>query len=159
MHGVHIKETYENIKNLLQKIQYAKHSWKICSDLKVVGMLLGMQAARARSKHYIQKEWPKRTDYVPNQKSVSNLRLVEPENIVLPPLHIKLGLMKNFVKAMDKTGEGFQYLKSIFPRLSDPKLKEGIFVGPDIRRVMKDQNFVSKLNTLEKKHGFHLLRL
>lgn len=76
-HGVHVKETYENLKNLLQQIQYAEHSCKICADLKVVRMLLGMQASytkfycfickwdsRSRGKHYTQKEWPKRTHYI-----------------------------------------------------------------------------------------------
>lgn len=46
--------------------------------------------------------------------------------------------MKNFVKAMDKNGDGFTYLKSVFPKISDAKLKEGIFVGPQIRKLMKD---------------------
>ncbi|GBM52064.1 hypothetical protein AVEN_23295-1 [Araneus ventricosus] len=36
--------------------------------------------------------------------------------ILLPPLHIKLGLMKNFVKAMDCGGSGFQYLSLKFPK-------------------------------------------
>jgi len=59
--------------------------------------------------------------------------------------------MKNFVKAMDKDGEGFRYLKSKFPRISDAKLKEGIFVGPQIRELIKDENFKIKLNDTEKR--------
>ncbi|GBL76077.1 hypothetical protein AVEN_234381-1 [Araneus ventricosus] len=39
------------------------------------------------------------------------------EKILLPPLHIKLGLMKNFVKAMDCGGSGFQYLRLKFPKV------------------------------------------
>ena len=35
--------------------------------------------------------------------------LVNPKNI-FPPLHIKLGLIKNFVKAMDHLGEGFKHI-------------------------------------------------
>jgi hypothetical protein len=60
----------------------------------------------------------------PGKKSVLNNPLVNPEKVFLPPLHIKLGLMKNFVKAMDKNGAGFMYLKHKFPRLSDAKIKE-----------------------------------
>jgi hypothetical protein len=41
--------------------------------------------------------------------------------------------MKNFVKAMDKNSAGFIYLKHIFPMISDAKIKEEIFVGPQIR--------------------------
>lgn len=51
----------------------------------------------------------------------------------LPPLHIKLGLIKNFVKAIDKNGQRFSYLKEKYPKLSDTKIKEGIFVEPQIR--------------------------
>jgi hypothetical protein len=41
---------------------------------------------------------------MPGQKNVVNPPLVLLEKIYLPPLHTKLGLMKNFVKSMDKTG-------------------------------------------------------
>lgn len=83
------------------------------------------------------------------KSNVKYLPLIDPEDVILPPLHIKLGLMKNFVKAMDKNGEGFLYLKSIFSKLSDAKLKEGIFIGPQIRLLMKNQNFDQKLNDKE----------
>jgi hypothetical protein len=55
--------------------------------------------------------------------------------------------MKNFVKAMDKNGDGFLFLKLKFPKLSDAKIKEGIFVGPQIRTLLKDASFVKKLNS------------
>jgi len=51
---------------------------------------------------------------MPGEKNVVNPPLVLPEKIYLPPLHIKLGLMKTFVKGMDKTGLGFQYVWSKF---------------------------------------------
>jgi hypothetical protein len=44
---------------------------------------------------------------------VLNNPLVNTEKVFLPPLPIKLGLMKNFIKAMDKNGAGFMYLKQI----------------------------------------------
>jgi len=50
--------------------------------------------------------------------------------IILPSIHIKLGFFKNFVKALNKNGAGFHYLKEKSPRVSDSKIKEGIFVGP-----------------------------
>jgi hypothetical protein len=43
---------------------------------------------------------------VPDRKNVINLALVEKTKIFLPPLRIKMGLTKNFVKGMDKEGEG-----------------------------------------------------
>jgi hypothetical protein len=71
---------------------------------------------------------------------VLNNPLVSPDKVFLPPLYIKLGLMKNF-EAMDKNGTGFTYLKRKYPRLRDAKIKEGIFVGPQIRELMKDEQF------------------
>ena len=40
---VHVKETYENIKFRLGKVNYTDYTWNICADLKVVGILLEMQ--------------------------------------------------------------------------------------------------------------------
>jgi hypothetical protein len=81
---------------------------------------------------------------------VLNNPLVNLEQVFLPPLHIKLGLMKNFIKAMDKNGTGFMYLKLKFLRLSDAKIKEGIFVGPQVRELIKDEQFEEQLNEVGK---------
>lgn len=40
--------------------------------------------------------------------------------------------MKQFVKVLPKEGECFKYLCEQFTHLSEAKLKEGLFVGPDI---------------------------
>ena len=52
---------------------------------------------------------------------------------------MKLGLMKQFVKALDKDGDCFQYICKSFPSLSNGKLKDGIFDGPQIRQLIRDQ--------------------
>lgn len=57
--------------------------------------------------------------------------------------------MKNFVKGMNKDGDGFKFLKSKYPRISDGKIKEGIFVGPQIRQLIKDEEFNSTLSSAE----------
>ena len=69
--------------------------------------------------------------------------------VLLPPLHIKLGLMKNFVKALPKNGVAFERLSTVLPGLSAAKLKEDIFVGPQIREVLKDPDFEELLNLKE----------
>ena len=69
----------------------------------------------------------------------------------LPPLHIKLGSIKQFVKALRKEGECFKYLCDQFPGLFEHKLKEGVFVGPDFRKVMKDENFEKKIEKKRKR--------
>ena len=61
--------------------------------------------------------------------------------IILPSLHIKLGLFEKFIKALLKNFAGFYYLKEKFPRLIDSKIKEGIFVGPQKRALILDGKF------------------
>jgi len=67
---------------------------------------------------------------IPGQKNAVNNPLIKPEKVYLLPMHIKLGLIKNCVKAMYQNTAGFMYLKKKFPRISDTKIKEGASVGP-----------------------------
>lgn len=155
VHAVNMKETYDSMALLFNLINYNQHNWKICSDLKVVAMLTGLQQgytkymcflckwdSRARKEHYVRKDWPKRANFIVGQENVKCNPLVEMDQIILPPLHIKLGLFKNLVKALQKEGPAFKYLKSVFPNLSDAKIKEGVFVGPQIKKkLMEDPSF------------------
>jgi hypothetical protein len=75
--------------------------------------------------------------------------LLNLEKVLLPALHIKLGIMKNFVKALDRNGKDFVYLCSKFPNLSDARCKRGIFVGVHIGKVTCDKNFKRKFNCTE----------
>ena len=43
-HSTFMKESYENMKLLLEKLQYSTHTWKISVDFKVLNMLLGQQS-------------------------------------------------------------------------------------------------------------------
>jgi hypothetical protein len=86
----------------------------------------------------------------PGEKNVVNPPLVLTEEIYLPPLHIKMGLMKNFAKFMDKTGHRFEYVKNVFPNVSDAKIKEGIFIGPQITELTQDKQFDEDLNETER---------
>ena len=73
--------------------------------------------------------------------------LVEPNKIMLPPLHIKS--MKRFLKAMDRESSRFAFIKENFPRISMEKLKAGISDGPQIRKLMKDPIFDEALREVE----------
>lgn len=73
------------------------------------------------------------------------------EHIILPPLYIKLGLLKQYVKALNKEGECFQYISRSFPKLSAVKLKARIFYGPQIRKYLNDVNDTESMTTAEKK--------
>jgi len=85
--------------------------------------------------------------------------LAEWHKILLLPLHIKLGLMKNFVKAMDRTESAFKYLAEKFPQLSEAKIKEGVFVGSEIHKLLREDMFNNLLQGDEKKawDTFHLV--
>ncbi|UYV85009.1 hypothetical protein LAZ67_X004242 [Cordylochernes scorpioides] len=96
-----------------------------------------------------EKPWHRLHLDLAGYKNIANLPLIDSENIYLPPLHIKLGLMKNFVKTMDRNASGFAYLKQKFSRISEAKIKEGIFVGPQIRELQQDGNFQNSLNEVE----------
>jgi hypothetical protein len=117
-HVVNMKESYENTKLLLEKIHYTKCKWIICGDLKVIALLLGLQLGctkyccfvcewdnRDRKKPLRPKTVAKTTFACFRKKNVLNNPLVNPEKVFLPPLHIKLGLMKNFVKGMDEVAQ------------------------------------------------------
>jgi len=58
--------------------------------------------SRDDKNHFIRKEWPARTEATLGRYNVKNMPLVDPNKILLPPLHIKLGLMKTFVKELGK---------------------------------------------------------
>ena len=131
--------------------------------MKVIAILLGLQhgytkyccflcewKSRARHEHYSRKEWPKRSTLIAGTKNVKYTPLVEASKILFPPLHIKLGLMKNFVKAMNQDGAAFKYICTKFHVLSQAKLKEGIFVGPQINQLLKDEDFDHTLSGTEK---------
>ena len=81
--------------------------------------------------------------------NIINEPLVEREKILLPPLHIKLGLMKQFVKVMDSDGDCFKYISKSFHRLSFKKLNAGIFDGPQIRKLINDSDFTKCMNDVE----------
>lgn len=42
------KESYETMKKLLNLIKYDDHQWRLCCDLKVVGLCLGQQMGNTK---------------------------------------------------------------------------------------------------------------
>jgi hypothetical protein len=122
------------MKILKKAINYDKFKWKICGDLKVIALLLGLQQgftkyccficewdSTARSLHYSRKDWPGRKTVEPGIMNVENKPLVKPSNMLLPSMHLKLGLMKDFVKAMNQEEATFAYLRETFSRVSEAK--------------------------------------
>ena len=72
-HSVELKESLKSMECLLSALNYQEHKWLICGDLKVVGLILGLQGgytkypcflclwdSRADDQHYVRQEWPSR---------------------------------------------------------------------------------------------------
>ena len=76
--------------------------------------------------------------------------IVSRDKIIFPPLYIKLGLMKQFVKALHLDGECFQHILCTFSGLSYEKIKAGVFDGPQIRTLVRNQAFVQAMNDKKK---------
>jgi len=60
-------------------------------------------------------------------------------------------LTKISVKAVDKEREVFAYLRQKFLKISEAKIKEGVFCGPQITQLFEDQDFSTKLNSTERR--------
>lgn len=60
-------------------------------------------------------------------------------------------MVKQFVKALKNRGSlAFNYLAEKFPKLSESKIKEGVFDGPQIRRLIADSQFSNKMDVQER---------
>jgi hypothetical protein len=161
-HSTTMKEQYATISTVLEKLKYLEHNWMVCVDIKMMNFLLGQQRgftkypcficlwdSRAKDMHWTKKQWPLRDEFKVGEKNIVNKPLIDRKRVLLPPLHIKLGLMKQFVKALNKDGTCFNYLCRKFPELSIDKLKAGIFDGPQIRKLINDPNFIDSMNKTE----------
>ena len=75
-HAVGMKETYDSMKRILELIHYEYYKWKICGDLKVISLVLGLQLgytkhmcflclwnSRDDRNHFFVKKWPSRVDH------------------------------------------------------------------------------------------------
>ena len=61
-------------------------------------------------------------------------------------MHIKLDIMKQFVKALPEAGNCFNYICRSFPGISKGKVKAEIFDGPQIQKLMNDPGFIALMN-------------
>lgn len=160
-HSTELEESYESSLFLLEKIKYDSHKSLICGDFKIIKLLVGLQSGNikyscflclwdsgGRDEHLI-KDSSKRLEWVVGSCNIVHKSLVDAKQILIPHLHVKLGSIKQFVKALNKDGKCFQSLRSEFPHISDAKIEVGISVGPDIRKLIKDENFVRTITATE----------
>ncbi|GBN05888.1 hypothetical protein AVEN_160892-1 [Araneus ventricosus] len=88
-----MKETCETLKHMLSSIEYSKHASHKCVDLKVIAVLVVLQAGYTKfffafcasgtvgteEKHCIKKVWPKRQFLIPDVKNEENEPLAASE--------------------------------------------------------------------------------
>ena len=161
-HSTTLKEKYGPVKQVLECIKYSQQNWKIYVDLKMLNFLLGQQSgytkhpcflcmwdSHDKANHWTKEDWEPRITLRAGDKNIINEPLVPRDRIILPPLHIKLGLIKQLVKALGKDSECFKYICRSFPGLSIEKLKAEIFDEPGIRKLVQDENFILSMNPLE----------
>ena len=141
-HLVHIKEEYQYIKILLSALKYDQYSWEVIGDFKMVAFLVGFQGgfskfqcylclwdSRNTTLHYKKRNWPLRSSSEIGTYNVKQQPPVDAAKILMPPLHNKLGLIKQFVKQHDTEREAFKYVQQLFPKLSKAKIKAGGIYG------------------------------
>ena len=85
-----------------------------------------------------------------NWEVIGDFKMV-PKKVLMPPLHIKLGLIKQFVKKLNPEGDAFKHIHELFPKLSEAKVKAGVFVGPQVKQLMKSAVFFEKLSVVERR--------
>ncbi|GFX08762.1 uncharacterized protein TNCV_4227821 [Trichonephila clavipes] len=91
-HSVHVMETDANVKLHLELIKDEDYKWWICGDLKIIALLMGMQLGSTKYCSFLCSKSALYTRQKAGEKS-EILREREENNILLPPLHIKLALM------------------------------------------------------------------
>ena len=134
------------MEKVLSVIKNSEHNWIICGD----PCFFCLWDSRNRKNHYKKQKCPERSSFEPGSKNMLQKPLVHPIKILLPLLHIKLSLMEQFVKSLNKERDYFRYLGKKFPSISDAKLKAGIFDGPQIRKLLDDDKFTDSMDDREK---------
>ena len=76
---------------------------------------------------------------------------MELEKIIFPPLHTKLELMQQFVKAFNVEDDCFQFIRTTFPGLIYDKIKAGVFDGTQSKKLINCKNFSSPMTEVEKR--------
>ena len=67
----------------------------------------------------MRKDWPVRENIALGGHNIIQEPLVEKNKNILPLVHIKMGLIKQLIQAIDKDGKCFKNIRKIFPGLSN----------------------------------------
>jgi hypothetical protein len=137
-------------------IEYDEQKWKLCGNLKVLGLLFGMQQGYTE---YSSILWLRRVatiNIIMYVKAGLSIIISLQEKWIflwtisgssrctsLPSLNIKLGLKKIFVQAVEGEKQAYAYLRNKLSKLIKAKVKVEIFIILQIRGVMQDLYYSS----------------
>ena len=154
----------------------------LLGDFKVVALLVGLQQGYKKYVIFLTCIWVGRpskgikllAEGLDSQTKCSSSRKEYPAPSSDEPTKscyhpFTSGLMKNFVKAMDRTLSAFRYLHETFPWLSKAKSKERVFVDPQIHflrsnldffsdnctMVISDERFCKYIGTMEQRYNWN----
>jgi hypothetical protein len=82
------------------------------------------------------KNCPLYKSHILRTKNIAHRPLVDPHKVLLPPVFIKLGLVKNSVKTLDRNGTAFSFMCEKFPTHSveriNPQGEVGLSVSSSV---------------------------
>lgn len=170
-----LPEKYESMQYILNLIQYEKYQWDVIVDFKLINILVGLMGAASKhpcvyclwdskykkSDKYTKTDWPARPQW--SEATAGKYNAIKPplvpaSKILMPPLHIKIGLVTQlFKKIFQKNSAVRNVLHNIFPTLSQAKMKAGVYDGPQIRKIFENKDLPKALKT-EEYHAFSCLK-
>lgn len=148
LNSVILKEHYTSENIVRHKLCHDKHE-----DVFFLGQRVGFTKYlcflclwyfRPNDQHW--DDWPICEEIVVGTKNVIKESLVNCDRIILSPLHIILGLMKQFFKALNQDAACFSYTCTELP---NEKLQAGLFDATQIRKLINDENFVSHITEID----------
>lgn len=165
-YSVHLKEDYGNVKIMLDKTKYDQYKWDVCGEFKMLWFLLGLLGgytkypcclclwgSRDSANHYVKREWQERSALQPSTHNVKLDALVSVEKVLLSPLHIKHGLIKQFHTALEHNGEANAEIRAMFLKLSDAQDAASVFVRPQVKQMFASGTLEMKITVVEKELG------
>ena len=109
-HSMHLEKNYTKVKTLLIALKCDQFNWQVIRDFRMVAFLMGLQGGLTKFPchlchwdspdtiaRYHRRICPKRTEYSVGHSNIKWDPLIDLIKILLPPLHIILGFIKQFV--------------------------------------------------------------
>lgn len=177
LYSTSMTERYSDISKVLKLIKYSEFNWKIVCDFKLVQVIMGLKQgycsfpcifcfwnSRTNSiDESLRFDWISRESFLVNP---SNSQIAKPlvpvDRIVMPSLHVKLGVFQHFVKFLSQrrgsSGQvvsgnpaAISYLSKLFPHKTLAKIRDGCFNGSEIDKIVRrESEFATHLNKRKK---------